>query len=94
MVTLRIEHRIADYNRWKQAFDSDPIDRRTSGVTSYRICQPENDDLFVIIDLDFELPEQAQRARIALEKIFPRIEGSLIFGARMSLFHQVESVEL
>jgi hypothetical protein len=27
MHTLRIEHRVQDYDRWKQVLDSDPADR-------------------------------------------------------------------
>jgi hypothetical protein len=32
MVVLRIEHPVPDYARWKEAFDSDPVDRKGSGV--------------------------------------------------------------
>jgi hypothetical protein len=38
MHILRIEHPVPNYNAWKAAFDSDPIDREGSGVRRYRSC--------------------------------------------------------
>jgi hypothetical protein len=35
MAILRIEHRVPSYESWKQAFDSDPVDRKGSGVRRY-----------------------------------------------------------
>ena len=40
MHTLRIEHAIADYDTWKQAFDRDPAGRRRSGARRYRVLRP------------------------------------------------------
>jgi hypothetical protein len=39
MVILRIEHRVSNYGGWKQAFDSDPVDRKGSGVRRYQILR-------------------------------------------------------
>jgi hypothetical protein len=94
MITLRIEHRIANYDSWKKAFDSDPINRKQSGVKQFRIYRPIDDDKFVIIDLDFDNLEQAQTARTALMNMFPKIEGSLIFGAQLKTMNMVETIEL
>jgi hypothetical protein len=57
---LRIEHRVTDYDRWKQVFDSDPADRRGSGVRGYRVMRPVDDPDFVQIDLDFDSAEAAE----------------------------------
>jgi len=94
MTTLRIEHKIASYESWKKAFDSDPINRKKSGVKRYRIYRPMNDDNFVIIDLDFEHREQAEATRVALQKIFPKIEGHLISGIELKIFSMVETTVL
>ncbi len=94
MITLRIEHKIASYEGWKKAFDSDPINRKQSGVKQYRVYRPIEDDKFVIIDLDFDNLEQAQVAREALMKIFPKIEGTLIFGVQTKIMTISESKEL
>ncbi len=94
MTILRIEHRISGYDGWKKAFDSDPINRKKSGVKRYRIYRPADNENFVIIELDFENPEQAEAAQSALLNIFPNIEGKLIFEVQMRLLKIVEETTL
>ncbi len=94
MITLRIEHQISNYDGWKKAFESDPINRKKSGVKHYRIYRPTDDEKFVIIDLDFDNLEQAQAAQTALLKIFPKIEGSIIFGPHLRILNVIEDTEL
>ncbi|MEZ4895459.1 MAG: hypothetical protein R2806_01395 [Saprospiraceae bacterium] len=94
MIILRIEHNIANYSGWKKAFDNDPINRKQAGVKRYRIIRPVEDDAFVIIDLEFDHLEQAQAAKAALENIFPKIEGSIIFGVQLKVLHVIEEVEI
>jgi hypothetical protein len=43
MFTLRIQHSVPDFDRWKQAFDSDPADRKGSGVHTYRVLRSVED---------------------------------------------------
>jgi hypothetical protein len=33
MHVLRIEYSVPDFDEWKKVFDSDPADRKASGVT-------------------------------------------------------------
>ncbi|MEP7267600.1 MAG: hypothetical protein ABI844_08225 [Saprospiraceae bacterium] len=94
MTTLRIEHKISNYNGWKKAFDSDPINRKKSGVKRYRIYRPTDDDKFVVIDLDFDNREQAQAALISLQNIFPKIEGTLIFGVQLKILNVIEDTTI
>lgn len=94
MITLRIEHKISNYDEWKKAFDSDPINRKKSGVKRYRIYRPADDEKFVIIELDFDQPDQAQNTQTALQKMFGNIEGRLVFGARTKILNLVEATEL
>jgi hypothetical protein len=94
MVTLRIEHKIANYDGWKKAFDSDPINRKQAGVKHYRVYQPTDDKNFVAIELDFDNLAQAKSAQTALKNIFPKIEGTLIFGVQLKTFNIVESQDL
>jgi hypothetical protein len=54
MYMLRIEHPVADYERWKQVFDSDPVGREKSGVRRYQILRPIDDPRYVMIDLEFD----------------------------------------
>jgi hypothetical protein len=60
MHTLRIEHRVQGYDRWKQVFDSDPADRKGSGVRAYRVMRATDDPDLVLIDLDFDTVEAAR----------------------------------
>ncbi len=94
MITLRIEHRISSFDGWKNAFDSDPINRKKSGVKRYRIYRPTDNSDFVIIELDFDSIEQAQATQAALKNIFPNIEGKLIFEVQMKLLKIFEETNL
>ena len=94
MITLRIEHKIANYDDWKKAFDNDPINRRQSGVKHYRVYRPIDDTNFITIDLDFDNLEKAQAAQVALMNIFPKIEGTLIYGVQIKIMNVIESKEL
>jgi hypothetical protein len=38
MPILRIEHAVPDFNGWKRAFDSDPVDRKGSGFADIESC--------------------------------------------------------
>jgi len=53
MTTLRIEHPISDFTTWLEAFDRFAAARERAGVTAHRIRRPEDDDHYVLIDLDF-----------------------------------------
>lgn len=54
MIMVRIEHTVGDYERWKAAFDSDPVGRREGGVRRYRVLRPVDDPGRVAIDLEFD----------------------------------------
>ena len=94
MITLRIEHKISSYDEWKKAFDSDPINRKKSGVKRYRIYRHADDEMFVIIELDFDQPEHALKTQTVLQKMFGNIEGRLVFGAQTKMLNLVESTEI
>ncbi len=59
MTTLQIEHRITDYPTWRAAFDRFDSARQGAGVLSYRIRRPVDDDLYIVIDLEFDDAERA-----------------------------------
>ncbi len=94
MTTLRIEHRISNFDGWRKAFDSDPINRKKSGVKRYRIYQPADNVDFVIIELDFDNIEHAVVTQSAIQKIFPNIEGKLVFDIRMKFLNIIEETVL
>jgi hypothetical protein len=63
MVVLHIEHPVSDFATWQQAFSSFAARRRQGGVKAERVCRPVDDERYVIIDLDFDTAEQADRFR-------------------------------
>ena len=71
MPVVRIEHPVADYDAWKQAFDSDPIGREQIGVRRYRILRSTSDDglAYVMVDLELDTDEQAAASRDALDEL-------------------------
>jgi hypothetical protein len=94
MPILRIEHRVPDYEGWKQAFDSDPADRKGSGVKRYRIMRSIDDPQQVLIDLEFDTAGQAEALLESMRKIWNQIQGRVIFEPRASIVEVVEDALL
>jgi len=67
MITLHIEHPIHDLRTWLTAFGGFAEAREKAGVRSCRIYQPVADDTYILVDLDFDTVEQAERFRQFLE---------------------------
>lgn len=70
MHVLRIEYPVPDYGAWKEAFDRDLLDREGSGVRRYRILRSTDDPDYVLIDLEFEDPDEAAAYLDALGRQF------------------------
>jgi hypothetical protein len=67
MATLHIEHPIHDLQTWLTAFGRFAEARERGGVRAYRVCQPVDDDKYIVIDLDFDTVDEAQRFKKFLE---------------------------
>lgn len=93
MTTVRLEHAITDFTRWKQAFDRDPIDRAGSGVVAHRIYRPADDPAYVMVDLDVESHAAAERVCEALERLWQSREAApaLAGETRLRIIEGVES---
>lgn len=61
MHIVRIEHPVKDVDAWKTAFDSDPAGRQASGVRAYRVMRDLHEPGLVLIDLEFDAAEPAER---------------------------------
>jgi len=94
MPTLQIEHDVQDYDSWKKLFDSDPIGRKKSGVSRYRIYRPSDKPSSVIIDLDFDEMANLLIALDALKKLWGNIPGSVMANPVSRIFELMESKEL
>ena len=56
---IRMRYELDDYAAWRTIFDRDPLDRKGSGVRSYRISRDVEDDSAVLVDLDFDTVDEA-----------------------------------
>ena len=88
MTILRIQHRIQNFEVWKKAFDADPIKREKKGVKCYRVCRPADDSNMVIVDLEFDNSTDAESALAVLEKLWPKVAGTVMFD------HQTRILEI
>ncbi len=66
MHILQIEHRISDFDTWKGAFDRFSDFRQQSGVRRYRVLRPTDDPNYIMIDLEFDSPSEAESFLAAL----------------------------
>jgi hypothetical protein len=60
MHVLQIEHPIRDFDTWKAAFDRFSDKRQQSGVRRYQVLRPADDPNYVIIELEFDDPGEAE----------------------------------
>jgi hypothetical protein len=93
MYILRIEHPVPNFDNWKKAFDSDPVDRVRSGVRGYRILRPIEDPNYVMIDLDFDTVSQAEALLTALRVLWGRVEGQIMMNPQARIVEAVETQE-
>ena len=61
MTTLHIEHAITNFDVWQAAFARFEQARARSGVRAQRVYRPRDDARYVVIDLDFDTPGEAER---------------------------------
>jgi hypothetical protein len=94
LTILQIEHGVRDYDRWKRAFDSDPIGREAGGVRRYRILRPTDDPNYVLIELEFDNAGEADSFRGKLRELWGRVGDELgMEGPQARIVEAVESDE-
>ena len=91
MHVLRIEHPVMQFEGWKQAFDSDPVNREESGVRTYRILRPVDDPRYVMIDLAFDGESEAESMLASLRELWSRVEGTVIDRPQARIVEVIES---
>ena len=94
MPTLRIEHAVPSFEVWKRAFDSDPADRKGSGVSRYRISQSIDDPNYVTIDLDFDRTTDARALLAFMENIWEGPGKAFMVDPKARIVDLVEEVTL
>ena len=95
MPTLRIEHAVPDFAGWKRAFDSDPADRKGSGVRRYKVMQSADDPNYVMIDLEFGTLEDADGLLAKMRRVWGSGEGQRVMrNPQARIVETVETIEL
>lgn len=93
MYTLQIEHPVPNFEGWKKAFDSDPLGRRRGGVLRHKISRKVDDPKYVIIELAFNKLSEAERFLISLQKLWGKVEGTVMNNPNARLVEEIESKE-
>jgi hypothetical protein len=93
MYILNIEHPVPSYERWKQAFDSDPVGRKKMGVKKYQIIRPIDKPNNVIINLEFDTANEAEALLNAMRQVWSRVEGTIMTNPQARIFEAVEVKE-
>jgi hypothetical protein len=94
MPILRIEHPVPDFDRWKQAFDDDPVGRQKSGVRRYQVLRSVDDPNYVMIDLEFETQKEAEALLAAMREVWAHVQGKVVLDPQARIVETVETKEL
>ena len=93
-IHLQIEHKVPNFDGWKKAFESDPINRKKSGVKKYKIFKPVGDPNYVIIELEFDNLEDAENTLAALRNLWTKVEGTVMMNPQSRILDLVESADV
>ena len=91
MPIIRIQHMVPDFERWKRAFESDPMDRKGSGVTRYHVYRTVNEPTLVMIDLELDTLPQSTALLKRLEQLWAGPGGAVMQNATAFIVEPVES---
>ncbi len=94
MVILQIEHPVPNFDAWKKAFDSDPVNRKQSGVRRYQVLRPIDNPNYAIIDLEFDSVNEAEGLLAAMREVWRGVQGTIMESPRVRIVEAVESKEL
>jgi len=94
MPIVRIEHSVPNFERWKEAFDSDPADRKGSGVRRYDVFCLQDDPNFVMIDLEFDSTPEAEAFVEKMRTIWAGAGKAVMKNPTARITEVVESQEL
>lgn len=95
MPILRIKHPVPDFDAWKKTFDSDPLERKGSGVRRYRVMRPADDPNYAIVDLELDTMSEAEALLAALHRLWGNAQGQGLIGSPQGrIVEVVEDIEL
>lgn len=91
MPILHIQHSVPDFDGWKRAFDSDPVDRKGAGVRRYHVHRSVADPNFVMIDLEFDSLAEAEKLLEGLHRLWAGPGGKVTRNPEAWILETVES---
>ena len=94
MPIVRIEHSVPSFDRWKQAFDNDPADRKGSGVRRYQVFRLQDDPNYVMIDLDFDSTPEAEAFVETMKRIWGGPGKAVMQNPTARIVEVIETTEL
>jgi hypothetical protein len=89
MHILRIEHSTANYDAWKEAFDSDPVGRAQGGVRRHSVARQADDPTYVTVDLELDGQAEAEAFLAKLLELWSGVD--VIRDPKARIFELVES---
>ncbi len=94
MPIVRIEHAVPNFEKWKQAFDKDPVDRKGSGVRRYQIFRAHDDPNYVMIDLEFDSQSKAEEFQRTMERLWIGAGKAVMQNPKSRIADRVEAIDL
>jgi hypothetical protein len=94
MPVVRIEHSVPSFDKWKQAFDRDPADRKGSGVRRYQILRLQNEPNYVMIDLEFDNSAEAEAFVQKMQRIWDGPAKGVMLNPRARIADFVEGKDV
>ncbi|WP_166870925.1 hypothetical protein [Salinibacterium sp. ZJ450] len=94
MAVLRAYLSVSDFDSWKENFDSDPMDRKGSGVIRYWVHRPIDEPTIVLVDLELGSVEQAKALLARLEEFWASGRAPIVGTPRTQIAETVDVVEL
>ena len=67
MTHVLVRHKVADFTRWKEAFDSHLSVRKRAGETGFRLFQSADDPHELFVLLDWESSDEARKFMTSTE---------------------------
>jgi hypothetical protein len=93
MPVLRIEHAVPDFGGWKAAFDSDPADRKGSGVRRFQVFRSVEDPNYVLIDLEFDTLSEAEGLLTKMRRVWSGDGQRVMRNPQARIVETVETIE-
>jgi len=94
MPVVRIEHSVPSFDKWKQAFDRDPADRKGSGCRRYQILRLQNEPNYLMIDLEFDNTAEAEAFVQKMQRIWDGPAKGVMLNPRARIADFVEGKDV